>query len=195
MWRYCTSKKKKKSGLGLDAWLRSGTTAAEARTQTECSGQWAVIYSFTLTNNCSDVNVALHRPSLNSDISSQCTIKPLMLGTSAMLPWVLHTPTHSHTPNNWNVTLASRLNLCPSVVHNLHLTRMILFDYIHIHSHSEILTDWFRLHYKLCVSRAPVSVSPARLVDELLQPCFDLIVGEEGHVPRVSNCQAVPVPQ
>lgn len=40
-----------------------------------------------------------------------------------------------------------------------------------------------------------VSVSPARLVDELLQPRFDLIVGEEGHVPRVSNRQAVPVPQ
>lgn len=38
-------------------------------------------------------------------------------------------------------------------------------------------------------------VSPAMLVDELLQPRFDLVVGEEGHVPRVSNCQAVPVPQ
>lgn len=30
-------------------------------------------------------------------------------------------------------------------------------------------------------------VSPARLVDELLQTSFDLIVGEEGHVPRMSN--------
>lgn len=38
-------------------------------------------------------------------------------------------------------------------------------------------------------------ISPARLVNELLKPSFDLIVGEEGHVPRVSNCQAVPVPQ
>lgn len=40
-----------------------------------------------------------------------------------------------------------------------------------------------------------VSVSPARLVDELLQPRFDLVIGEESHVPRVGNRQAVPVSQ
>lgn len=48
----------------------------------------------------------------------------------------------------------------------------------------------------VCASGMHVlSVSPARLVDELLQPRFDLVVGEEGHVPWVSNRQAVPVTQ
>lgn len=40
-----------------------------------------------------------------------------------------------------------------------------------------------------------LDISPAMLVDKLLQPRFDLIVCEEGHVAGVSNCQAVPVPQ
>lgn len=46
-----------------------------------------------------------------------------------------------------------------------------------------------------CLLRVCTRVSPARLVDELLQPRFDLVVRKEGHVAWVSDCQAVPVPQ
>lgn len=40
-----------------------------------------------------------------------------------------------------------------------------------------------------------MGVLPARLVDELLQASFDLVVGEKSHVSRVSHRKAVPVPQ
>ena len=35
---------------------------------------------------------------------------------------------------------------------------------------------------------------PARLVDVFLQTGLDLIIGQEGHVARVSDSQEVPVP-
>lgn len=43
--------------------------------------------------------------------------------------------------------------------------------------------------------RIGVGVLPARLVDELLQASFDLIVGKKSHVSWVSHRKAVPVPQ
>lgn len=39
------------------------------------------------------------------------------------------------------------------------------------------------------------SLSPARFVNEFLQPGLHLVIGEECHIARVSHCQAVPVPQ
>lgn len=44
---------------------------------------------------------------------------------------------------------------------------------------------------RICVFAA----SPARLMDEPVQTSLDLVVGQEGHVTRVCDGQAVPIPQ
>jgi len=40
-----------------------------------------------------------------------------------------------------------------------------------------------------------MNTSPSGLVDVLVQPSLDFVVGEERHVSRVSHCQEIPVPQ
>lgn len=122
-----------------------------------------------LSNNCISHGAGLCELGWNTDISLQTTIKLLMLGTSATPPWfpawLLHT-------RAW-----------PARCVSLTYRKRFIFT----------LANLQRVSNGNC--GASVSVSPARLVDELLQPCFDLIIGEESHVPRVSNSQAVPISQ
>lgn len=74
---------------------------------------WLMVSNTLLrsTNNSKDVNVALRRPGLRGDISFQYTIKPLMLGTSATLPWAFCTQVYTDTHHRiTDVKLAWRLN-------------------------------------------------------------------------------------
>lgn len=99
------------------------------------------------------------------DVRSQCH--------AALVPSL--SPSHA--------SMASSLTLC---FFDLAYRKRFIFMSANLHrvSNGNSVAFW-----------ASVSVSPARLVDELLQPCFDLIIGEESHVPRVSNSQAVPISQ
>lgn len=43
------------------------------------------------------------------------------------------------------------------------------------------------------VRKAALKRSPSRFMNELLKPGFDLIVGQECHVARMSHRKAIPV--
>lgn len=131
-------------------------------TKTAPNSQADLCFYFILCNNGLSHGRAPCELAWNTDISLQATIKALMLGTSAMLPWfpasVRASPSHASMAI-WQPRMNPQSMMCADV------------------------------------SSTSVSVPPAGLVNELLQPSFDLVVGEESHVPRVSHSQAVPVSQ